>query len=81
MIVEFIFNLLYGIVALLLTPIQLIFQPLGSMMGLVELLATASIFIPMTTFGACLSIWLGFHVLRFGISIMNWLIAKIPTID
>lgn len=81
MITEWILNIFYSLVSLLLTPVQLLFQPLGSMAGLVELLSYASIFIPIGTFVACLSVWLSYYVLRFVMTLINWAIAKVPTIE
>lgn len=81
MITEVFLNIIYGLVALILTPVQLIFQPLGSMAGLVELFSYASIFIPTATFGLCMSVWLAYYGIKFGIVVVNWSIAKIPTID
>lgn len=81
MIIELILNIVYYLVGLLLTPFQLVFEPLGSFAGLIELLAYASIFIPIPTFSICLGIWLLYHVTKFGVVLVNWIIGKIPTID
>lgn len=81
MITEFFLNSMYTIVAMLLTPLQVVFQPLGSMAGLVELFSYASIFIPISVFGACISVWMGYYVVRLVMQLINWGIAKIPTID
>ena len=56
-------------------------QQLGSFAGLIELIANASIFVPFSTLFICLTIWVGFHVFRFWITLANWVIAKIPTIS
>ena len=81
MIVEWFLNLFYHMIGFLLTPIQMIFQPLGSVAGLMELLATASIFLPLSTLGTCLGIWLAYHAVRFAIVLANWVIGKIPTVS
>lgn len=81
MIIELFLNLIYNLVSLILTPISWALQPLGSMAGFVELLSYASLFIPMPTFALCVSIWIGFYGLRFVVTVANWLIGKIPTID
>lgn len=81
MIVEMFLNLGYTIVSLLLTPVQLAVQPLGSMSGFVELLATASIFIPINVLGQCLVAWFILQMTRLGMTIVNWIIGKIPTIS
>lgn len=81
MIVELFLNIIFNLVNLILTPVSWVLQPLGSMAGLVELLSYASLFIPMPTFAICVSIWIGFYGLRFVVTIANWLIAKIPTIE
>lgn len=81
MIVEFFLDIIYWLVGVILTPIQFTFEPLGSMAGLIELLATASIFIPFPTLGTCLLIWYGYYFTRFVVVALNWFIGKIPTID
>jgi hypothetical protein len=54
---------------------------LGSVSGLIELLAYASIFVPFSAVFICLSAWVAFHVFQLGMSIANWIIGKIPTIS
>lgn len=81
MIVEAVLNLFKLVISVLLTPLSLVLQPLGSFAGFMELLSYASIFIPMMVFAQVLGIWVGFHMLKFGMIVINWLIAKIPTIS
>ena len=81
MIVEVILNFFKTVVGALLTPFQLVFQPLGSMAGFVELLSYASVFVPITVFVQCIGLWLAYHTFKFGMILINWLIAKIPTIS
>jgi hypothetical protein len=81
MITELFLNLIFYVVGILLTPVQLVFQPLGSIAGLLEVLSYASIFIPMTTFGICMSIWVAYYGIEFIMTVINWIIGKIPTID
>lgn len=81
MIIEWFLNVIYGIVALLLTPFELVTFPIGATTGIIELFANASIFVPIGTLGICLGIWLLLQSATFVISIANWIIAKIPTID
>ena len=81
MIIEILLDIFYEIIGFLLTPLQLVFAPLGSMAGLLELFSYASIFVPMSAFGICLGIWLAFQSVRFTMTIANWIIGKIPTID
>lgn len=81
MIVELVLNLFKTVVAAILTPLSLVLQPIGSMAGFMELMSYASIFIPMAVFGQILIIWVGYHMLKFGMTVINWLIAKIPTIS
>lgn len=81
MITQFFLDLIYKMVALLLTPFQIIFQPLGSMAGLIELLSYASMFIPLGVFAGCITVWLGYYTLRLVMVLINWGIAKIPTIE
>jgi len=81
MIIELLLNLIETTISVLLTPIQMLFEPLGSMAGLLELFAYASIFVPINALGACLVGWLLFQSAKFTMVVVNWIIAKIPTID
>ena len=81
MIVEILLNLIYNVLSILLTPFSLVFQPLGSMAGLIELFAYGSIFMPLTVLGQCLVIWLGYYGVQLVITLINWLISKIPMIE
>lgn len=81
MITEWFLNMFYSLVSLLLSPLQIVMQPIGSMAGLIELLSYASIFVPVGVFATCIGIWLGYYLLRLVMSLINWGIAKIPTIE
>lgn len=81
MIVEAILELFYLVISLLLTPLQFVMQPIGSMAGLVEILSYASIFIPLGTVAWCLTAWITFYGFKFVMTTINWIIAKFPTIS
>lgn len=54
---------------------------IGSIAGFIELLAVSSYFIPIGVFQLCIIVFLSFHSLEFIISVINWVISKIPTIS
>lgn len=54
---------------------------LNSLGGIIELLASVSYFMPVGVLQLALIVFIAFHGLEFIISIVNWIIAKIPTID
>lgn len=56
-------------------------QQLGSFEGLIELFAYSSYFIPYSTLFICLGIGIAFYSAKFAMSVINWIIGKIPTID
>lgn len=55
-------------------------QELGSLAGFVELIASSTYFVPYSTLFICLGIWVIMHQAEFVMSILNWVIGKIPTI-
>lgn len=81
MVTEWFLNAIYSVISVLIAPLELVFQPIGSMAGLVELMSYASIFIPVGIFATCISIWAGYYILRLVMTLINWGIAKIPTIE
>lgn len=81
MIVQLILELFYSVIALLLTPVQFVLSPIGSMAGLIELLMYASIFIPLGTLSWCIAAWVSFYGFKFVMTTINWIIAKFPTIE
>ena len=81
MIIQLLMESFYALVGLILTPVSFVLAPPGSMGGLIELLSYASIFVPVGTLAICLGIWIAFQGIRFTITIANWIIGKIPTID
>jgi len=81
MIVELFLDLLFQLVSALMSPLNLFNVPIGSFAGLIELFSYASIFVPLDTFSVCLGIWFAFQFTRFTISVVNWIIGKIPTIN
>lgn len=81
MVTELFLNIIYYIVSLLLTPFQSISFPVGTLAGFLELIAYASIFVPLSALGVCLGIWLALQFATFTMSVINWIIGKIPTIS
>lgn len=49
--------------------------------GMIELIAYTSCFMPWSTFFIALGVWIAFQNFRFVVSIVNWIIGKIPTIS
>lgn len=80
MLTETLLNTIFTIISLLLSPLKYFGDSVGSMSGLVELLTYANIFVPLNILAQCLGIWLAFQVLQFTMSIINWIIGKIPTV-
>lgn len=81
MIIEAILIMFKGLVGVALTPISVILMPIGSLAGWIELLAYASLFVPISTLSVAFGIYLTYYGIQFGVSVVNWLIAKIPTIE
>lgn len=53
----------------------------GSMDGFFNLLFGASYFLPLSTLSIILGLVLLLYLIKFSISAINWLIAKIPTVN
>lgn len=84
MITQIIVDLLLDIVDNVLTWLPVFAIPtdfLSGIGGIVELFAVASYFMPIGTLQLALIVFIAFHGLEFIISVINWLIGKIPTID
>lgn len=83
MIIELLLNLLKSLVMLMinLMPNFTFFQEIGSLAGLVELIANASYFVPFSTLFICLGIWFIMQQAQFAMAIVNWIIGKVPTIS
>ena len=54
---------------------------LGHVAGFVELLVEASIFLPVGVILLCIGWFIALYNLNFLMSIVNWVIRKIPTIS
>jgi hypothetical protein len=83
MIVEAILNLVKSLIIGMigLMPNLTFFQEIGSIAGLVELIANASYFVPFSTLFICLGIWFIMQQAQLVMSIVNWIIGKVPTIS
>lgn len=54
---------------------------LESFDGMIELVSMTSCFMPWSTFFIALGIWIMFQQVRFVMTIVNWIIGKIPFIN
>lgn len=83
MIVQFFLEIVFGLLATFINFFPALVIPtdlLGSLAGFIELLAITSFFMPIGIFQLCLIIFIAFHGMEFIISVVNWIIGKIPTI-
>ncbi len=83
------------IVELFLIPIMILVRNLLSVLPVISvdngfvsafssffgLINTAGYFLPLRTISIILSLFLAFYGLQLAISVLNWVIAKIPTIN
>lgn len=84
MITELIVDLLLDIVDNVMTWLPVLAIPtdfLSGIGGIIELLAVGSYFMPIGTLQLAIIVFVAFHSMEFIISVVNWLIGKIPTID
>lgn len=84
MITEIILNMMFTPVSFMINFFPALVIPtdlIGSLAGFVELLAVSSYFIPIGVFQLCIIVFVAFHGMEFIISIVNWVISKIPTIS
>lgn len=84
MITELFLNIIFEVTIFTteLIPLDLI-QPqiTGTLSGFIEIIERSSFFVPWKTILICLSVISSFYVFRFVVSIVNWIISKIPTIN
>lgn len=84
MITELLLSLVKSIVIGALSIIPVLSVPaglLGSVAGFIELLVEASIFLPVGVIIICIGWFIALYNLNFLMSIVNWVIRKIPTIS
>lgn len=84
MITELLLSLVKSLVLASLSIIPILSVPdglLGSVAGFVELLVEASIFLPVGVIILCIGWFIALYNLNFLMSIVNWVIRKIPTIS
>jgi hypothetical protein len=84
LITELLLLIIKGIVLGFLALMPVMSLPVGflnGIAGVIELLATASIFMPVSIFLACTGWFILLYNTSFFMSIVNWIIAKIPTIN
>lgn len=56
------------------------FIGLGSIGGMVELIALTSCFMPWSTFFTALAIWIAFQQFKWVLGLANWIYDRIPFI-
>ena len=84
MIIETIFDLLKAVILALIDTMpsfSIAYQQVGAIAGLIELFAYSSYFIPYSSLFICLGVGVAFYSAKFAMSVINWIIGKIPTID
>jgi hypothetical protein len=84
LITELLLSLVKSLVLAILSIIPVLSVPaglLGSVAGFIELLVEASIFLPVGTIIICIGWFIALYNLNFIMSIVNWVIRKIPTIS
>jgi len=54
---------------------------IGGITAVLTSIQACSAFMPVAAFSAAIKIFLGFNVIKFAMSLINWIIRKIPTID
>jgi len=64
-----------------LLPVVTIPDMTAAFVGIAELLGYASFFVSFSALGTCLTVWFVMHNVEFVISVINWIIKKIPTIN
>lgn len=84
MITESLLNMMFGTVSFMVNFFPALVIPtdlIGSIAGFVELLAVSSYFIPIGVFQLCVIVFVAFHGMEFIVSVVNWVISKIPSIS
>lgn len=84
MITEVILNMFVNTTIFMLKWLPILTIPtdfMNSIFGVVELFAVVSYFMPIGILQLALGVFITFHSLEFIMALVNWIIAKIPTID
>jgi hypothetical protein len=83
MILEFLLNIIFGIIDgfLSLLPELPGFSEFQGLLGFVEILSYGSIFIDLNVFLTCLFVWFALWQFEFVYAILEWLWHKIPGVD
>lgn len=84
MIIESIFDMLFNVILWVIShmpSLAMITDNIGSIAGLVELLYASGFIIPWGTVLTTLSLWCLLQSFEFVVGLINWLIAKIPTVE
>lgn len=81
MLLELLINLFFGLAKMIITLLpDLSLQPgsLNILADIAQIMDGASYVLPMGTFLFCLSVFFVLHNATFFLSILNWIIRKIP---
>ena len=83
MIIEILLGFVFAIIKLLLSVVPTFygFNHIEGIMGLVEVVGYASIFVDIPVFVSCIAAWFVFWQLEFIYGIAEWLWKKIPGIN
>lgn len=84
MIIDAILNGISSFVIFFINLFPVISLPSGladALQGLSEIFTAVSFYLPISTFVICVGLVLAFYSTRFFISLLNWLVSKIPAIN
>lgn len=83
MIIEFLLNIIFGVINMFLSLIPELpgFSQFQGLLGFVELVGYGSIFIDLSVFLSCLLVWFALWRFEFVYSVLEWLWKKIPGVN
>ena len=84
MIIELLLNPIFSIVNFLISLLPVLNTPLemaGGILGLIEVISSVTFIIPVRTLMYAIAWWIALQNARFIMSIVNWVLGKIPTIN
>ena len=82
MIVEGLLDILGAVIdnLILLIP-NFVIDAFGGFAGIIDAITKVSFFMPLTTLGLCIGIWISFQMFDFGYQAVMWVVRKIPGIS
>jgi len=82
MIIETLLNILGACIdgLVLLIP-DFVIVGFGGFAGLIEVFTSVSSFMPLSTLGICIGIWLSFQMFDLGYQAVMWVVRKIPGVS